>query len=144
MTRDQAQRLIGTTVTAWTACNGEYIGILREVITGGKWRGIVEITGVIKPATHFEHGKCVRKGFRIAEMIEVGGISIQRARDDHRSVGKTYREMLEYQLKEFKHWLTKHTETPNEFRSRYSGFLVPMVEMYEKILAEGQVNGKPF
>jgi len=143
MTRDQAKRLIGQPVTAWTAANGEYTGILREVLTNGKWRGVVEITGVLKVATHLERGRCVRKGFRIGEEIEVGGANIRRLDPENQAIGRTYKEALELELMQLNHWLKRHHDTPNEFRSKRNGWLQPNIEIIKVFLASEDINGKP-
>ena len=76
MKRKEAETKIGTRVYAWKVANGTYFGKLVEVIPGKKWRGIVEIDGVVTPAHHFEFGRVVRRGFRPGERIEVGGVNI--------------------------------------------------------------------
>jgi hypothetical protein len=50
MKKREAEHLIGHQVTAWTAANGIYVGILQS-IHSSPWRGTVKITGVLKPAT---------------------------------------------------------------------------------------------
>ena len=93
MKRTDAAKLIGTQVSAWTAANGEYVGELIEVF-GGRWRGKVRITGVIKCATHCENGAPCRRGFRPGETIEVGGANIKPTT----TTGTTYREALEREI----------------------------------------------
>ena len=75
MLRQEAQQLIGTSVTAWTALNGTYVGVLENV-HASPWRGTVRITGILTPASHLQHGKVCRRGFRVGEILEVGGTNI--------------------------------------------------------------------
>jgi hypothetical protein len=72
----EAQQLIGTSVSAWTAMNGTYVGVL-ESVQGSPWRGSVRITGILSPASHLQHGQVCRRGFRVGEQLEVGGSSIK-------------------------------------------------------------------
>lgn len=76
MRRAEAEALIGSKVRVWTAANGEYVGTLVEVF-GSPWRGRVTITGILKPAQHFERSATVRRGFRVGEVIEGGNTSIR-------------------------------------------------------------------
>jgi hypothetical protein len=78
MNKHEAKKLLGRTVKAWTAVNGVYVGRLVGIDTRrGKWRGFVLITGIISPACHFDGTR--RHGFRVGELIDVGGISINPA-----------------------------------------------------------------
>ena len=45
----EAKKHIGEKVYVWTALNGEYLGILREVITFPRspWRGMIEVLSVV-------------------------------------------------------------------------------------------------
>jgi hypothetical protein len=72
----EAQALIGTRVSAWTAMNGTYVGILQSV-EGSPWRGRVRITGILTPASHLQHGQVCRRGFRVGEELDVGGSNIK-------------------------------------------------------------------
>jgi hypothetical protein len=72
----EAQALIGSQVSAWTALNGVYVGTLESVF-GSPWRASVKITGVLEPASHLQHGKVCRRGFRVGEQLEVGGSNIK-------------------------------------------------------------------
>lgn len=76
MRRDEAEKLIGQQVSAWTAANGRYVGILQS-IAGSPWRGKVLITGVLEPAQHYELGAVCRRGFRPGETIEVGNSAVR-------------------------------------------------------------------
>ena len=73
----EAQQLIGTSVSAWTAMNGQYVGILESVQGSLPWRGSVRITGILTPASHLQDGQVCRRGFRVGELLEVGGSSIK-------------------------------------------------------------------
>jgi hypothetical protein len=72
----EAQQLIGSSVSAWTAMNGMYVGVL-ESVQGRPWRGSVRITGILTPASHLQHGQVCRRGFRVGEQLEVGGSNIK-------------------------------------------------------------------
>lgn len=80
MKRKEAQQLVGKLVTAWTGLNGEYLGILRNLITekGMPWRGNVEILAVLRyPTTGlgrggFRHRKPLEKGI----IRDFGGVNI--------------------------------------------------------------------
>ena len=76
MRRAEAEALLGQPVRVWTASNGEYVGKLLELF-GSPWRGRVCVTGILKPAQHFERGAIVRRGFRVGEVIEAGNTSIR-------------------------------------------------------------------
>lgn len=73
MTKDEAKDWIGKPVTAWTALQGSYAGVLMEVISrpGRPWRGKVKIAAQLQPAN---------KGYlthRPGKIIEVGHSSIK-------------------------------------------------------------------
>jgi hypothetical protein len=72
----EAQQLIGSSVSAWTAMNGTYVGVL-ESVQGSPWRGGVRITGILTPASHLQQGQVCRRGFRVGEQLEVGGSNIK-------------------------------------------------------------------
>ena len=76
MKNKEAQALIGTRVQVWTAMNGVYVATL-EAVFGSPWRASAKITGILEPASHLQHGKVCRRGFRVGEQIEVGGSSIK-------------------------------------------------------------------
>jgi hypothetical protein len=94
MKRQDAEKKIGTRVSAWTSANGIYVGTLVAVISSAKWRGVVKIDGVITPAHHFEFGQVVRRGFRPGEEIEVGGVNITFDVPET-TTGTTYLEALQ-------------------------------------------------
>lgn len=75
--RDEALALLGQSVYAYTAANGEYVGILTEVLPTRPWRAMVQITHVIQPAG-YEYGKGDRQrtGFEVGNTIEVGNTSV--------------------------------------------------------------------
>lgn len=111
MKRKDAEKLIGTMVTAWTSMNGEYVGILREV-KGSPWRAVVEITGVTAPAVTFEIGRTTqRRGKRPGEMIEVGGACCKPAAN---VMGASYLETLETQLAHFQEWDSRPDKNPKD------------------------------
>ncbi len=78
MDENSATGLIGKRVSAWTAAQGVYLGYLQEVVAvkGRPWRGVVRIDGIAQPAQHSEMDKACRRGFRVGETIEVGGVNI--------------------------------------------------------------------
>jgi hypothetical protein len=88
MNRDEALALLGQSVYAFTAANGEYVGILTEVLPTRPWRAMVQITHVLQPA-NYEYGKGDRQrtGFEVGNTIEVGNTSVcaQRAPANPRS-----------------------------------------------------------
>jgi hypothetical protein len=111
MKRKDAEKLIGTMVTAWTSMNGEYVGILREV-KGSPWRAVVEITGVTAPAVTFEVGRAFqRRGKRPGEMIEVGGVCCKPAVN---VMGASYLETLQGQLAQFTEWNARPDKNPKD------------------------------
>jgi len=75
MLRKQAEALIGQRVQAWTRLSGVYVGTL-ESICGSPWRGTVRVTGILEPACHLYLGRVCRRGFRLGETLEVGGVNI--------------------------------------------------------------------
>lgn len=95
MNREEADSIVGQSVTAWTAANGIYVGLLESVqaIKGRPWRGTVRVTGVLEIAQHFERGHVVRRGFRPGETLEVGGSNIKLAAPQQ--VGSDYLAALE-------------------------------------------------
>ncbi len=95
MLRAEAEGLIGSRVSVWTAANGTYVGELVEVVPHRPWRGRLRITGVLKVACHWEVGRGVcRRGFRPGEEIEAGGSSIEPTDQE----GVTYLEALGHEL----------------------------------------------
>lgn len=78
MNKAQALNLIGHRVDVWTSANGCYVGTLKEIVAekGRPWRGRVLIDGILAPAQHFERGSACRRGFRVGEVIEAGGVNI--------------------------------------------------------------------
>lgn len=93
MKRDEAQKLIGTKVEAWTSANGVYVGTLIAVIPRRPWRGTVKIEGILEAAQPWEVGGASRKGKRPGDLIEVGGVNIKPTT----ATGVTYLESLEAQ-----------------------------------------------
>ncbi len=82
MKRAEAELLVGKPVVAWTAANGQYVGTLLEVLSSRPWRGVVQVTGVLEPAQHFENGGACRRGFRPGETLEVGHSSLKAATEE--------------------------------------------------------------
>lgn len=75
--RDEALALLGQSVYAYTAANGEYVGILTEVLPTRPWRAMVQITHVTQPAAYeYSKGDRQRTGFEVGNMIEVGNTSV--------------------------------------------------------------------
>ena len=104
MNRNEAEKLIGTRVSALTPMSGLYVGVLLAVITptGGRWRGLVRIDGVLDVACHYDlkRGVAVRRGFRTGEDIEVSGSGISPCD----LVGVSYLEALEVSTAKQLNW----------------------------------------
>lgn len=76
--RDEALALLGQSVHAYTAANGEYIGILTEVLPTRPWRAMIQITHVTQPAAYeYAKGDRQRTGFEVGNTIEVGNTSMR-------------------------------------------------------------------
>lgn len=100
MRRQDAIDLVGTYVTAWTAANGQYVGILEEVTHHRPWRARVRITGVLNPAQAFEVGRVhPRRGFRVGELIEVGGGNCKPAEHEEVGMGVDYAEAVDWEIR---------------------------------------------
>lgn len=79
MKRAEAEKLIGTRFETWSQANGIYTGTLVEVVSkskGSPWRGKILVDGILAPAQHFEMGQACRRGARVGEVIDIGGISL--------------------------------------------------------------------
>ena len=116
MNRKEAEGLMGKRVGAWTAANGEYVGILVRITDDKPWRGVVRITGVIAPAAVFEVGRGYRRGFRPGEEIEVDNSSIQALPEAEYSslmaADQSYRKALEAEAEKFKRWVREYEANP--------------------------------
>lgn len=81
MRRDEALTLREKPVTAWTATNGEYIGILERLIIEYRkpWRGKVRIKAVLDPPIDIFGGPHAHPRFAFVydALIEVGGTNIK-------------------------------------------------------------------
>ena len=105
MNRVEGLELVGrgTPVMAWTGANGEYLGLLVEVVgRHGPWRGKVKILGCLKPAS-FDYikrqkGHKQRNGFRIGDVKEFGGINISVATKKHKQAAMPYKKALEIDI----------------------------------------------
>lgn len=107
MNRQEAETLIGRKFKIWTAANGEYVGVLREVIPRRPWRAKLEITGVLKCAVVWDiERRTPRRGFRLGETIEVGGASVKETDLE----GTTYLQALEAELNLFEGYLKESQE----------------------------------
>lgn len=106
MRRQEAEKLIGTRVTAWTASNGQYVGELIEVVKARPWRGKVRITGVLHVPCLWEtlRGPTRRRGFRPGEVIEVGGVNIRAADPALELPDRSYLEALRAELAQLRIW----------------------------------------
>lgn len=115
MNRNEAEKLIGTRVSALTPMNGLYVGVLLAVVTptGRRWRGLVRIDGVLDVACHYDlkRGMAVRRGFRSGEDVEVSGSGISPCD----LVGVSYREALEVSIAKQLNW---HDGNPHSAFSR--------------------------
>jgi hypothetical protein len=77
MQRKDALALVGRRVSAWTAANGSYVGVLEEITDDRPFRARVRIDGVLSPACCYEIGRTTpRRGYRVGELIEVGNSSV--------------------------------------------------------------------
>lgn len=106
MNREEARRLLGRRVSAWTAMNGSYVGKLVEILepAGAPWRGRVRIDGVLEVWCLFEGGRGrQRKGLNLGQVYEFGGTNVEPAADDLR--GMTKLEALKDEIKECERWL---------------------------------------
>ena len=74
--KEDAKKLVGKMVSAWTATHGTYEGVLEEVVSkpGKPWRGKIRIIGIVKHAAIFE------SEYPIGAVIEVGNTSIKLLR----------------------------------------------------------------
>ncbi len=108
MLKKDAEQLVGKKVKVWTAANGEYVGILKEILPTKPWRGKVEITGVLKCACVYEIARITRPrhGFRCGDFIEAGNSSIS-ATDE---IGFSYLEALENEKKKFQTVLDRNKD----------------------------------
>ena len=107
MNRKEAERYVGRPVRAWTAANGVYVGILERVVAkpGRPWRGVVRVTGILKPAHHFEwRGGACRRGFRVGETLEAGGVNITPTDETGMA---SYLEALERERAKVAAWLAR-------------------------------------
>lgn len=104
MKRSEALSLVGQRVWAWTAANGEYIGILRRVTNERPFRADVEVRELASWPTPTDVGRFVnpRKPFREGRVINVGNSSVRPASSPERSwresviaVGRATIESLE-------------------------------------------------
>ena len=57
MKREEIEPYIGKRVSAWTAMNGSYSGVLIKLLPCKPWRGIVEIDGVLECWCVYEAGR---------------------------------------------------------------------------------------
>lgn len=119
MNRNEAEALLGQSVHAWTALNGEYVGILIEVLATRPWRGVVQITHIMVPAA-YQYAKGDRQpvGHEVGETIEVGGSSIRRQRPPERP--HTYLDALRGDAARLRHLLTSAVGGKNESALRWS------------------------
>lgn len=133
MLKSEAQTLVGTRVSAWTAANGTYSGTLVEVLSekGRPWRAKVLIDGVLAVATHFEIGKgAMRRGFRPGEEIEVGGSSISPCS----TAGPSYAAALEAEIEKLTGWVERDPA------SRYAGLHQQSAAALREILRREQAR----
>ena len=135
MKRAEAIKLIGSTVRAWTAMNGIYVGTLEEVY-GSPWRGVVLITGVIEPACAWSVDRVrPRKGFRPGDRIKVGGVNISATAEP----GATYAEALRRQQEKFAGYLSDTT-----MREKDKWWLPPTMKALEILIdQEAAREGQP-
>lgn len=80
MIRQEAQKLVGKTVFAWTGLRGCYIGELIEVLPTRPWRGRVKILAVVEyPVQGLGANRMFRerRPARFGEVWEFGGINIK-------------------------------------------------------------------
>ena len=120
LNRDEALALVGQSVSAWTAANGEYIGILTEVLPTRPWRALVQITSVLVPAS-YEYGKGDRQrtGFEVGNTIEVGNTSVGRVQAAP-IAPRTYLDALRMYAARERHLLQGAVGGKNENAVRWS------------------------
>ena len=76
MQRSEADGHIGKPVLVRSMVQGTYTGILLSV-EGSPWRGRVQVTGLIKPAVHYEQVKgLTRRGYRVGETMEARAVCL--------------------------------------------------------------------
>ena len=117
--RDEALALLGQSVYAFTAANGEYVGILTEVLPTRPWRAMVQITHVLQPAD-YEYGKGDRQrtGFEVGNTIEVGNTSVREQAAP--STPQTYLDALRRSAASLRHLLQGAVGGKNENAVRWS------------------------
>jgi hypothetical protein len=124
MLRKEAEKLIGTSVTAWTSANGVYVGVLEEV-KGSPWRGSVRITGVLDTPTPWEARRISqRKCLEVGRLIEVGGTNIKPNAEG--LIGFTPIEAWRAKLAVFQGYTQEHERW----------WVVPSIREIEKRIAE--------
>jgi len=72
MRREEAEQLIGTLVSAWTAWRGAYAGELIEPVPSRPWRGKVRVQFVVELPMG-DRARILKPG----EILEVGGVNIK-------------------------------------------------------------------
>lgn len=96
MRKQEAAKLVGKPVRAHTALNGTYEGVMEELLTTRPWRAKVRITGVAGPAAcTWDRAGNQRWGYRVGEVIEVGGANVEPIEE---ATDRTYLDALEAQL----------------------------------------------
>jgi len=110
MRRDEAINWVGKPVFVWTAMNGEYHGILVDVIAipNSPFRAKVEVKEVVRLPVLFELGRRKqREPFPEGKIIEVGAVSLRKLPEDYkfRPYKESLKEAIEYEEKQLKKWL---------------------------------------
>lgn len=72
MKREEAEKLVGSIVSAWTAYRGTYVGRLLDIVPSRPWRGKIAVLSVLSlPMAERAHI------LREDELMEVGGVNIK-------------------------------------------------------------------
>lgn len=134
MKREEAQALVGRSVSLWTAANGQYVGVLQEVLPTRPWRAKALITGVLSAATHYERGGVCRRGFRPGEVLEVGGASVKPTE----AVGTDYLSALERAKDDHEKWLAADPAGQHSGLHQAAGAALALVMDAERRRLEGE------
>ena len=110
MRRQEAEKLIGKKVLAWTGLNGTYIGDLVRLTDSRPWRGEVRILAVSDYPTHgvsLMGGWKKRTPFREGEVRDFGNASIRLYEGDVPTYADSVRMALDRDLAKFREYLDR-------------------------------------
>ena len=104
MKRTEIEQYIGKRVSAWTAMNGSYSGILIRLLPCKPWRGIVKIDGVLECWCCYQAGRGKqRRGLVLGQEYEFGNSSIKP--DERKGHSKV--DALRQEIASCKDWLNR-------------------------------------